>query len=1457
MIATVKVLGLSARGAAAVDAAARRIVAYVEGGLASESAARATDYYTAGVKAPGRARGSAAALVGLRGTVTAEQLQRLLTGAHAVTGQPLLDGIGSAGRLDRGRRIIPPEQESFTLSEAARIAGVDVSYLRRLARRTAAADIPPPPRAGRPRDADGPAQLRAERDPRSGQWRLARAELLRFLARRQPPTVVIGYDVVCSAPKSVSIADAFGDDDLRADLTAALDAGVDALVAYLERYAVQGMVDGRNRPGLGLAAASYRHEVSRADEAHLHIHNIIANAVALPLLDDDGHPDRDPDGVARVAWRALDGEVFLQHVRTAGFVGAAAMRHELTRRRGVTWGPVRNGVAELAAFPAPLLAAFSTRHGQVHEEFAALVADGLFPDGRTQAAAQRRSRASKKVRADAEIRAIQTRRLTDAGWTPAQVRALLHRRDRPSQPPAPPTPQDIITLVDRLVGPQGLTATSPVFTRREVYQEVAAWAVDRLDSPSLTGVVDAVLADPRIVLVHEQSARRRRRAEQSFTTEDLLDVEDSLLTLYRQGRVELGGAPRTLLPADAVDGALSAALPHAGEAGAIQLSDEQRGALRALLTSADLMRPVVGPAGSGKTTVMRALARILTARGYTVLGATHGGRQAEQLATAVDIPTRVVSGWNTLLDTADEPTDHWPAGRTVLIVDEATQISTRDAERLARHATRTATVMILVGDPAQLGSVGAGGWFPHLVGQNPPIALTAVHRQQGPAMRNVRAALAGLRSAMPSETMAALARLARDGNVQLFDDRDALLAAAVTDWYSERATTGTAAAMMAEHQRDVDALTVTARATLLADGTLTGPVLTVAGREFQAGDEVITLTQAGHTLVPEGRSKGRYIRTGTVGHVTAVHVDPARPHAQTVTVHFPGKGSVRIGWDYLTYAFPDGRTGGLAHAYALTAHKAQGSTMPTARPLLADDTSRAGLYVMLSRAQRDLRGYLIRRADLDANLDDEDWLPILPTADAVDRLAEHLRTSRTDRLAADLDPHARAAHHLAADHTLPALADLRSHPPRQPAAPSPVLVRRAELAAEAALITRTLANPHPALLARIGPRPPSGPHRTQWDQAVAALAIYRAHWPDTPADDAGPAPPPAASDTPTASWTRHRHHASALADTWAATLAPRARRRFAGQTDAVPRQRAIAGIHALLDAGWQPVDLTAHLTAQEQDTIRSPAAVLDHRVAALCQQHGINPDLYRLPPPRTAGDLWHDATTKLDAAAIAHLATQPTSRLAAHLALLHRVLTADSTDHDLHDVLTEHHQRAQLTYRLTDDHPRPATATEPASETGPEPAPLSSPHIERPHRRQVHHATAQRELHLSAAFLAAFDGDHAALATVRAHEQHLDAALTQQIDHAVLQFDQEPARYLTDLLGPKPTAPGPARTWLARARQVEDYRHRTLGLPYGQPAQPHAERPAHRALGTPPTDPDQRRLYQQLTTDPATLDLPL
>ncbi|MDT3446839.1 MobF family relaxase [Pseudofrankia sp. BMG5.37] len=1699
VIATVRVLRVRARDVGQVTRAAGAVVAYLESGQPG-AAAGLTRYY-AGERAVGRARGRGAVLVGLRGAVSGEALARLLRGRHAVTGRPLLAATGTAGRVERpdnagadrasgGPDSAPVSAESaggqgtvrgvgsdsgqltgagagvrpasgaasragewLTLAEAAVVAGVGASYLRRLVSRTAkilAAGAGEPgvenvdrgdaadgrtgadglaadrgveagaPSAGQ-RAGRGEADLLVGQRGADGWWRIRRGEVERWCAARTPPATVLGYDMVCAVPKSVSLLWAFGDEALRADIAAALDAAVDATIGYLERHAAFGTVQGENRRALGLAVASYLHDVSRSDEAHLHVHNVLVNAVVV-----QGDPD-DP-GPGGWEWRAIDGEVLLAQVKTAGHVGAAVLRHELSARRGITWEPARNNVAEIAGFPADLLGAFSTRHGEVTEEFAQLVAAGLEPSGATVAAAQLRSRAPKKVLADAQVAAIQRDRLTSAGWTVAQVRELAPTLTGRPVPRAQVAEDDVAALFAQLAGASGLTAQATTFLRRDVIRQVAGWAGDRLGAEDIERLSDRFLADRRVVVLHDTTrTRRRHEPEPLYTTENLLTAEDTLFALYRQGQVAAGAPPRRLVDTELLDTQLETATRPApvGAAGPA-LSAEQADLVRHLLTSGDLVRVAVGPAGTGKTEAMRTLTAIVTAAAHPMLATAHGGRQAEELAERIGIPARVVASWLTLLDHTDDPATVWPAG-SVLIVDEATQVATRDAERLLRYATRTGTVVILLGDPAQLGSVGAGGWFAHMAAHTPNVpALTTVHRQAGAEMAPVRAALAALRADTAPASRAALDRLAEAGRVHLADSADALLERAVADWYTERlhhlgatrpradaprradpddanraakagdapnrsgaedaggadraaldttaptarpggadgaTPTGGAADragssgahgaklgardraasdatsrpamvdgpagregdaagrgghgtgesvltprpagvhMMAERNRDVDTLNTAARVLLAADGTLTGPVLHVASREFQAGDEVVTLTQAGHTLVPAGRPASAYIRTGTVGVVTAVH--PAdNPYEQTLEVHFPSKGTVRVPWNYLTHRFDDGREGGLGHAYALTAAKAQGSTMDTARAVVPDDTSRPGLYVMLSRARTDLHAYVLHRADLDQRDDDETWLPAGPDPDSpLDRLADRLARTRPDRLATDHDPAATEAHQLRLTHTLADLtaqrlaasnrADQPTPPGRRPApgdtdatndpndahsgggagtprrapattradaphAPMPttqyapeaqpvhhatptrrraaddpnptatptpapdaphaprstpaapnlapadratsaptapvaptfapdaprrapgstdlprqVLLRRAELAAETILRAAAVTHPPPQLLARIGPRPPSGPDSAAWDDAVTALAIYHArHQPDTAPHDPGPPPGATPDDRHRDPWLRHHDQATRLADAWAAALPDQARTRFHNPHEAIPRHRAIAGLHALLDHGHHPDQLHTALAGEPLTDIRTGAAVLARRVADLCTTADLDATLYELPAPATPQQEWNTVTRLLAAAEISHLATRPTATL-----------------------LTER--------RTLDDQLNHPTDT-------------ASPHTP----TRTHTAAAARRT-------------------------RLDASLDRQTTQALLHATAEPADYLTALLGPRPTTDPATTAWDEAAHRIEHYRHHTLGLPYGTPATADTSDPARRALGTRPNDPATAHAYDQ------------
>ena len=62
------------------------------------------------------------------------------------------------------------------------------------------------------------------------------------MADRVVPETVMGFDLVCSAPKSVSLLWAVGDDRIRSDIAEAFDAAVDATFSYLEQTRLVGDV---------------------------------------------------------------------------------------------------------------------------------------------------------------------------------------------------------------------------------------------------------------------------------------------------------------------------------------------------------------------------------------------------------------------------------------------------------------------------------------------------------------------------------------------------------------------------------------------------------------------------------------------------------------------------------------------------------------------------------------------------------------------------------------------------------------------------------------------------------------------------------------------------------------------------------------------------------------------------------------------------------------------------------------------------------------------------------------------------------------------------------------------------------------------------------------------------------------------------------------------------------------
>ena len=161
-----------------------------------------------------------------------------------------------------------------------------------------------------------------------------------------------GYDLCFRAPKSVSVLFGLGDPDTARIVGQCHDDAVDAALGYLER-SVTWTRKGRNgvqhvQTG-ELVVAAFRHRTSREADPHLHTHAVAANLTRT----DDGK------------WGTLHSQLFWAHAKTAGCLYEAELRMRLKQRLGVEWGPVVNGIADLAGVPEELLGLFSKRSKQI------------------------------------------------------------------------------------------------------------------------------------------------------------------------------------------------------------------------------------------------------------------------------------------------------------------------------------------------------------------------------------------------------------------------------------------------------------------------------------------------------------------------------------------------------------------------------------------------------------------------------------------------------------------------------------------------------------------------------------------------------------------------------------------------------------------------------------------------------------------------------------------------------------------------------------------------------------------------------------------------------------------------------------------------------------------------------------------------------------------------------------
>ncbi|MFV0307090.1 MAG: MobF family relaxase [Desertimonas sp.] len=752
---------------------------------------------------------------------------------------------------------------------------------------------------------------------------------------------VAGFDYTFSVPKSVSALWAVADAGTQSLIADAHHAAIADVIELMERD-IAATRSGTTGPDgavaqvevTGLIATAYDHYDSRASDPQLHTHVVVSNKVRTVF---DGR------------WRSLDGRPMHAAVVALSEHYNAVLADHLTRILGVGWdqrerGRDRNPAWEITGVGDELVEAFSSRSHAIEVEKDRLISAYVAEHGREPSATtviKLRAQATLATRPDKIVRSLAD--LT-AEW---RARAgvilgddaatwathLIAGSDRPVVIRADDLPLDTLAEIGRtvveVVGEKRSTwrrwnlhaeASRQIiglrFASTVDREAVLGLIVDAAEGASLRLTPPELATSPIVFQRPDGTSVFRPRHSTVFSSTDLLAAEDRLLDLTRTTTaptVALRTIERIARRPDD-DGRL--------------LADDQVAALTAVAVSGRTVDVLVGPAGAGKTTAMNALRRAWEAEhgDGSVIGLAPSAAAAQVLADDLGIGTENTAKWLY---------DHTTAGLNfepgqLVIVDEASLAGTLTLDRITHHAAEVGAKVLLVGDWAQLAAVDAGGAF----------GLLVRDRDDAPELIDVR------RFNHDWERHASLRLRVGDPNViDTYDDHGrihdgdtgTMLDAAYTAWLNDLAA-GRSSVMIAETIDTVTALNTRARTDRILAGHVapTGEVRLHDGTDASKGDLVIT--RRNNRRLTTGRG---WVKNGDRWHITATHDDGS------LTVRRAGhrrwRASMRLPAWYVAEH--------VELAYAVTAHRAQGSTVDTAHTVVQPTMTRETFYVAMTRGR--------------------------------------------------------------------------------------------------------------------------------------------------------------------------------------------------------------------------------------------------------------------------------------------------------------------------------------------------------------------------------------------------------------------------------------------------------------------------------------------------------------------------
>lgn len=498
-----------------------------------------------------------------------------------------------------------------------------------------------------------------------------------------------GFDITFSADKSISALWAITPraEDRDKIERAVIDAAHSALDETVFKHCAttrvgQSGVDLRIETG-DMLAATFLHRTSREGDPQLHVHATIFNVVRTHC---DGK------------YRALHGYPLYSWTKAAGAAFRGHLAHILQEHHGIAME--RHGAegqfSRIREMDPDLEQLWSRRRAQIVATVAEHLGEEALSNPAQMAAATLATRSRKPEGSETTEDDIERFLEEAAGIVDvAELRDRIHNGEIEEL-----THERIAEIHDEIIAiPEKLAQMEAVFNVPNIMEKLENALAGAVDREAMRRWREVALGNEELVSLEYPEPGIEAQAGMAhktiFTTRDTLRAEH---TLRHVSHLSVSDRTHAVDPEKVAR--LLKELGNLGE----RFSAEQRKAIHYAAADSGRIALIEGAAGSGKSHVLGPLADLWRAEGREVRALAVAWGVALELASDIDAPPSAVHPF--LKDVAKGAVRLGP--ETVLVVDEAGMLSTRQTLQLARLSEETGCKLVLVGDTQQQQPIEAG-----------------------------------------------------------------------------------------------------------------------------------------------------------------------------------------------------------------------------------------------------------------------------------------------------------------------------------------------------------------------------------------------------------------------------------------------------------------------------------------------------------------------------------------------------------------------------------------------------------------------------------------------------------------------------------------------------------------------------------------------------------------------------